>query len=221
MMALHGSEKRVSDRATKGTSSRVAKLHMQCGADAADGDDSGRHLVLTGIAVQDGRRHDDDGSLRRSRSGCPSQRPRVDQFCHALPQATPRRSCREPPARCNRGGDLLGRTVAVHRVDEPAAVVDQRLEDLLDRGVIWRCGVPEMQADDREPLTGRRNGPLNQLAARLLECSQEIRRERQRSASGQKLQQITLSASLTMIELPVIAGCAHTADDAIWYRRTS
>ena len=31
----------------------------------------------------------------------------------------------------------------------------------------------------------------------------------------QKLQQITLSTSLTMIELPVMAGCAHTADCAI------
>jgi hypothetical protein len=31
----------------------------------------------------------------------------------------------------------------------------------------------------------------------------------------QKLQQITLSASLTMIELPVMAGCAHSADSAI------
>ena len=31
----------------------------------------------------------------------------------------------------------------------------------------------------------------------------------------QKLQQITLSTSLTMIELPVIAGCAHNADCAI------
>lgn len=37
----------------------------------------------------------------------------------------------------------------------------------------------------------------------------------------QKLQQITLSTSLTMIELPVTAGCAHSADCAISYRRTS
>jgi hypothetical protein len=41
------------------------------------------------------------------------------------------------------------------------------------------------------------------------------------SNRDQKLQQITLSTSLTMIELPVMAGCAHTADDAIRYRRTS
>ena len=33
--------------------------------------------------------------------------------------------------------------------------------------------------------------------------------------SDQKLQQITLSTSLTMIELPVMAGCAHSADCAI------
>jgi hypothetical protein len=31
----------------------------------------------------------------------------------------------------------------------------------------------------------------------------------------QKLQQISVSASLTMIELPVMAGCAHSADGAI------
>ena len=31
----------------------------------------------------------------------------------------------------------------------------------------------------------------------------------------QELQQITLSASLTMIEVVVIAGCAHTAEGAI------
>ena len=34
-------------------------------------------------------------------------------------------------------------------------------------------------------------------------------------ARDQKLQQITLSTSLTMIELPVMAGCAHSADCAI------
>ena len=33
--------------------------------------------------------------------------------------------------------------------------------------------------------------------------------------TDQKLQQITLSTSLTMIELPVMAGCAHSADSAI------
>jgi hypothetical protein len=35
------------------------------------------------------------------------------------------------------------------------------------------------------------------------------------SRDAQKLQQITLSTPLTMIERPAIAGCAHTADSAI------
>src|SRR4029079_4755487 len=41
------------------------------------------------------------------------------------------------------------------------------------------------------------------------------------SGRDQKLQQMTLSTSLTMIELPVMAGCAHSADCAIGYRRPS
>ena len=34
--------------------------------------------------------------------------------------------------------------------------------------------------------------------------------------TGQNPQQLTMSTSLTMMELPVMAGCAHTADCAIW-----
>jgi hypothetical protein len=102
----------------------------------------------------------------------------------------------------------------VHRVEESAAVVEQRLKDLLECGVIRRRGIPELEADDREHLTGRRNGPLNELsaprqardglrpskAARLLKCAEQFRpfdklraapssvegrRERQRSAGAE------------------------------------
>ena len=86
----------------------------------------------------------------------------------------------------NRGGDLLRpRDRLVHRVEESAAVVDQRLEDLLERGVIRGVRVPELEADDREHLTGRRNGPLNELSARLLKCAEQLRSERQRSAGAE------------------------------------
>jgi hypothetical protein len=70
----------------------------------------------------------------------------------------------------------------VQHVDDSAAVVDQRLEDLLDRGAI-RGSWPE--ADDREHLTGRRDGPLNELSARLLKYAEQLRSERQRSAGAE------------------------------------
>jgi hypothetical protein len=54
----------------------------------------------------------------------------------------------------------------VQHVDHLAAVGGEGLEDLLDRGAIRG---PRPEADDREHLTGRRNGPLNELPARLLE----------------------------------------------------
>jgi hypothetical protein len=48
----------------------------------------------------------------------------------------------------------------VQHVDDSAAVVDQRLEDRLDRGAI-RGARPE--ADDREQLTGGRNRAVDEL----------------------------------------------------------
>ena len=85
----------------------------------------------------------------------------------------------------NRGVELLRVPVPVHRVEDPAAVVDHRLEDLLERGVIRaRRVVRERESDDREHLTGRRNGPLNERSARLLKCTEQLRRERQRSAGA-------------------------------------
>ena len=88
----------------------------------------------------------------------------------------------------NRGVELLRGRVAVHRVEDSAAVVDKRLEDLLERGGIRaRHVVRERESDDREHLTGGRNGALNELSARLLkclQCAEQLRRERQRSASA-------------------------------------
>ena len=76
---------------------------------------------------------------------------------------------------------------AVHHVDDPAAVVDQRLEDLLERGGIGAGRSRPTEADDREHLTGRRNGPLNELSALLLlQCAEQLRRERQRSAGAER-----------------------------------
>jgi hypothetical protein len=88
----------------------------------------------------------------------------------------------------------------VHRIEELAAVLDERPDDLLERGVIWRRGVPEMDADSREPLAGRRDGPLDQRRSRLLKGAEQLRpfdklraapsrvegwRERQRNAGAQ------------------------------------
>ena len=91
----------------------------------------------------------------------------------------------------SRAGALLPRRPAVQHVDDFAAVVEQRLEDLLDRGDIRGLRRhrghrgPRPEADDREHLTGRRNGPLNELSARLLlKCAEQLRRERQRSAGA-------------------------------------
>jgi hypothetical protein len=70
----------------------------------------------------------------------------------------------------------------VHRVEEAAAVIDQGLEDLLERVGIQGRAVPELDADDREHLTGRWNGSLNQLSARLLKRAEQLRGERHRSA---------------------------------------
>jgi hypothetical protein len=41
---------------------------------------------------------------------------------------------------------------------------------------------PPGDADDGEHLTGGRDGPLNELAARLLQGAEQLGRERQRSA---------------------------------------
>ena len=91
----------------------------------------------------------------------------------------------------NRAGDLLRRGAAVHHVEDSAAVVDQRLEDLLQRGVIPRH-VPPADADDREHFTGRRDRPANELSLRLLKCAEQLRGERQRSAgAGGESQEIT------------------------------
>ena len=74
----------------------------------------------------------------------------------------------------------------MQRVEDSAAVVGKRLEDLLERGVIRAPRVVrERESDDREHLTGRRNGPLNELSARLLKCAEQLRRERQRSAGAE------------------------------------
>src|SRR5207253_1332568 len=81
--------------------------------------------------------------------------------------------------------ELLRCRVDVVRVEDSAAVVGKRLEDLLECGVIRAPRViAERQAEGREHLTGRRNAPLNELAARLLKpkCAEQLRSERQRCA---------------------------------------
>jgi hypothetical protein len=72
----------------------------------------------------------------------------------------------------------------VHGIEDPAAAVGQRLEDLLERGGINDV-VPPAKSDHREHLTGGRDGPLDQLSARLLEGAEQRRRERQRGACAE------------------------------------
>ena len=81
--------------------------------------------------------------------------------------------------------ELLRARRAVHRVEDSAAVVEKRLEDLLERGGIRaRRVVRERESDDREHLTGRRDGPLNELSALLLKCAEQPRRQRQCRAAA-------------------------------------
>jgi hypothetical protein len=83
----------------------------------------------------------------------------------------------------HRSGEVLHpRDRLVHRVEEFRAVIDQCLEDFLERRRILGRVIPELETDDREHLTGRRNGPLNELAARLLEGEEQFRSERERRA---------------------------------------
>jgi hypothetical protein len=82
--------------------------------------------------------------------------------------------------------ELLRCRVDVHRVEDSAAVVGKRLEDLPERGVIRAPRmVAERQSDGREHLTGRRDGPLNELSARLLKCAEQLRSERDCSAGAE------------------------------------
>ena len=78
----------------------------------------------------------------------------------------------------SRPGDLL--PPAVWEVDDSATVVEQRLEDFLHPGAIrFLRGI---EADYREHLAGRRDGPLDHLSARQLQGAEQLRRERQRYA---------------------------------------
>ena len=83
------------------------------------------------------------------------------------------------------GVELLRLRVAVHRVEDPAAVIDHRLQDVLERGVIRaRRMVREGESDHRELLAGRRNRALDERAARLLQGADELRRECERRAGA-------------------------------------
>src|SRR4051812_46729637 len=78
----------------------------------------------------------------------------------------------------NRGGGLLRlRVILVLRVEHSATVADKRAQDRLERGGIRAPRVVrEPESDDREHLTSRRNGPLNQLSALLkLQCAEQLR----------------------------------------------
>src|SRR5690348_8774458 len=84
----------------------------------------------------------------------------------------------------SRRGNFLSLAIGVvHRVDNFATVVDQRLEYLLERRPIYGV-VPPTEADDREHLARRWNGPLNELSALLLKRAKQLRREHQRSAGA-------------------------------------
>ena len=87
----------------------------------------------------------------------------------------------------NRGSGLLRlRVILVLRVEDFAAIVDKRLEDLLERYRIRApCMVREPESDNGELFTGRWNDPLNELTARLLQCAEKFRRERERSAGAE------------------------------------
>ena len=99
--------------------------------------------------------------------------------------ASSRRTCSESRARWQPCGRPAPRP-AVQHVDDSAAVVDQRLEDLLrPRRLSDPCRAAA-EADDREHLTGRRNGPLNERSRRLLMCAEQLRSERQRSAGAER-----------------------------------
>jgi hypothetical protein len=77
-------------------------------------------------------------------------------------------------------GDLL--PPAVRKVNDLAAVVEQRLEDFLHPRVVRF--LLRVEADDREHFTGRRDGPLNELSLRVLKCAEQLGCERQRSAGA-------------------------------------
>jgi hypothetical protein len=80
------------------------------------------------------------------------------------------------------GLELFRGRAGVHRVEDSAAVVGKRPEDLLEAGGIRARGVVrERESDDREHLAGGRNGPLNELSARRPLCPEQLRSERQRS----------------------------------------
>ena len=71
----------------------------------------------------------------------------------------------------------------------------------------------------RKPAFGAAYGTKRELRRRLVAAKfahpPELVLEICAPDRDQKLQQITLSMSLTMIELPVMAGCAQSADCAI------
>jgi hypothetical protein len=99
----------------------------------------------------------------------------------------------------NHAGDLL--PLGHRRVEDSAAVVDHRFHDRLEHGVrlgrrvdhvhqVRQPGVvldrPPSDTNDGEHLTGGRDGPLNELSARLLQpkCAEQLGRQRQRSAGA-------------------------------------
>jgi hypothetical protein len=81
--------------------------------------------------------------------------------------------------------ELLRRRADVHRVVDSASPIGKRLEDLRERGVIRAPRVvTERESEGRDHLASRRNGPLNELPARLLKCAEQLGTERQRSAGA-------------------------------------
>ena len=90
--------------------------------------------------------------------------------CRGGPSRRPEELVLNPELVGSRDVELLRCRAAVHRVEDSAAAVGKRLEDLLERGVIRAPRVvAERESEGREHLTGRRNGPLNELSARLLQ----------------------------------------------------
>jgi hypothetical protein len=75
----------------------------------------------------------------------------------------------------------------VQGVEDPAAVVGERPQDFLERGVIRaRRVVRERESDDREHLTGRRDGPPDERGPGLLDGAEQLRGERQRGAGAER-----------------------------------
>jgi hypothetical protein len=88
------------------------------------------------------------------------------------PGASCRRSCLNPELVDNRADAVLDSRATVQHVDDFAAVVEQRLEDILVRGgIYWR---PWREADDREHLTRRWDGSLHELAGGLFKCAEQV-----------------------------------------------